>query len=136
MIILTTFVTTTNESCANDISFTLLFSQVFLSNSFFVYFYMTSTQRTYTHQQFQGRIARNNHHLWHFTAQNSDVFEHAHSRRQHNNSHSVLSKYYSSPSWITDENASSDAVSLLQVYTLKIESQYNLLACYDKVQIM
>ena len=94
-------------SCATAISFTLLFSQIFLCNSSFVCFEMASTRRTYTHQQIQDRIARNNHNRGNFTSRNSV----ASSRRQTTNSQSVLSKYYSNPSWISDENESSDSES-------------------------
>ena len=111
-------------SCATTISFTLLFSQVFLCNSSFVCFGMTSTRRTYTHLQIQERIARNNHNRGNFTSRNSDTFDHAHSRRQPNNSQSVLSKYYSNPSWTSDENESSDSESSFSMSSVHLPNAH------------
>ena len=111
-------------SCVTTLSFTLLFSQVFLCNSSLVCFEMTLTRRTYTYQQIQERIARNNHNRGNFTSRNSDTFDHAHSRRQPNNSQSVLSKYYSNPSWTSDENESSDSESSFSMSSVHLPNAH------------
>ena len=76
--------------------------------------------RIYTNQQKRDRIARKNYLCGHYDNRSTDAHPDIDYQHNHNNSHLVLSKYFSQPSWVSDGYYSSDSESSANISTIHV----------------